>query len=650
MIKHINHQNFLTTPFVTVKSWELLGFQNEQVVLTEPLSGSSSIPPYSIALDYIDENFGDPILDRECNIALEQQEPDIVLYDEGISGSSDTNADGSDKGLLHRQIKNAFYNEYRNPLEIFGVEHIDFPLSRTVRNLAEQFRMFSIPRMIFGEKLVPNSIYFADTALDDNVIVHDDGYQNIMAGYNLFSKVQEVRIFPSGTNPQIILPGTESCGCVTYGTLYLTNPLDQYVDLGNTATFTVSSSGAPRPIMYQWWSGSTTGSGWALSDGGNISGSNGPSLYVNNTTLDLQSGSYYVKAWNSGGGGATSSIAHLYIYLLPPNITDPADDFEEIGSNFDFCAGLISGASPLYWQWYSGSTLLVDDAHYSGSNTSCLRVNNITPADSGSYRVMVGNIFGNVTSSWANGNVNLYPALIVNDPQDQIVYRSFSASFAVTASGTMPLMYQWYSGSVPLTDNARITGSQWTGSTTSSLFINDVDFPDSGLYHVVVNNFFSNATSADALLTVLDNVVPVSASDTSSFGVQLRFGSLTAAPPYVEPTVPSFGASLLTGSVFLLVIPAYGGNDTASLNTAFDSGYLFDIVIPLYGGNETASLFTTFESGYITDAVVPLYGGNETASVFMTFENGYTQSVVIPTSSIEPMTYFGVGFLSGSIA
>lgn len=111
MIKHINHQNFLTTPFVTVKSWELLGFQNEQVVLTEPLSGSSSIPPYSIALDYIDENFGDPILDRECNIALEQQEPDIVLYDEGISGSSDTNADGSDKGLLHRQIKNAFYNE-----------------------------------------------------------------------------------------------------------------------------------------------------------------------------------------------------------------------------------------------------------------------------------------------------------------------------------------------------------------------------------------------------------------------------------------------------------------------------------------------------------------------------------------------------------
>ena len=37
MIKHINHQNFLTTPFVAIKAWELLNVANNDVVFPEIL-------------------------------------------------------------------------------------------------------------------------------------------------------------------------------------------------------------------------------------------------------------------------------------------------------------------------------------------------------------------------------------------------------------------------------------------------------------------------------------------------------------------------------------------------------------------------------------------------------------------------------------
>jgi hypothetical protein len=220
MIKHINHQNVSTTPFVAAKSRALSNIQNADTVILEP----SGYPDgTNVSLDYIDYNSGDPIINRECDIALEQQDLDSLGYEEGITGSAkfnpDTdpqNTDGTYKSLVHRTIKNAFYNDYRNPTEIFGIEHIDFPLSKTLRNLSDKFRMFSIPQLVFGDKIKPQSVQFYDNLLDDNVVITDDGYQNLVAGTNLFSKVQEVRFYPSGGNYVITGSVTSSYICPTY--------------------------------------------------------------------------------------------------------------------------------------------------------------------------------------------------------------------------------------------------------------------------------------------------------------------------------------------------------------------------------------------------------------------------------------------------
>ena len=651
MIKHINHQNVTTTPFVAAKARVLSNIQNDDTVILEPNAYANGT---NVSLDYVDYNGGNPIINRECDIALEQQGLDSLGYEEGITGSatfdsaSDAqNTDGTYQTLVHRQTKNAFYNSYHNPTEIFGVEHIDFPLSKTLRNLADHFRMFSIPPEVFGDKIQPKSLHFYDTLLDDNVEIFDDGYQNLVAGYNLFSKVQEVRTWPSMSQWIITGSVTASCNCPQYDELFITDPMDVYAEYGSNAVFFTSGSGNPRPLSYHWYSGSVL-----LGDGGQISGSHSTHLYINNVTF-ANTGSYRVMANNAypGTRGATSSFANLHILTHPPIIGNPSDDYEEIGSNFNFCAPLLSGSSPLYWQWYSGSTLLVDNGHYSGSNTSCLRINNIQIADTGSYRVMVGNFFGNTTSSWANGHVNLYAPLIVSNPQPQTVYWGFSASFHVTASGTLPLMYHWYSGSFPVTDNTRITGSILTGSTTSSLFINDVNWPDSGSYHVVVTNFIGSATSNGALLTILDNSVPVSATDTSSMDVSLRFGSTNTAPPVTEPSMPSFAFTVVSGSIVDVVLTASVSGDSQSIFMGFENGYIFDVVLPQPPiGFDSQSIFVGFDGGYIFDVLLPQPPmGFDSQSIGMEFSGGYIQTIVTPTSAIEAPFAFGFTMVSGSV-
>ncbi len=213
MIKRINHQNFIITPFTAIKSRDLCNIDNnDNCILTED-------GDYTISLDYVDYTFGtNPILNSECNIVLEQQESDQLTFEEGISGSiksfdpnvTEQNTNGSYKILLYDQIYRSFYNNYKNPTEIFGMENIDFPLSKTNRWLADNFRVFTIPQKLLGDRIVKGSIQFYDNTFDDNVDIYDDTEGNLIAGNNLFSKVQKVR-----TLGNFVMNGTSSYSCPT---------------------------------------------------------------------------------------------------------------------------------------------------------------------------------------------------------------------------------------------------------------------------------------------------------------------------------------------------------------------------------------------------------------------------------------------------
>lgn len=217
MIKNVQKRTVLCTPFVASKQWELFNVENEDVVLIEetyPHTEISSELP--VALDYIDYS-GNPIINRDCDIALEQQTTDLAIYEEGENRSGvfdpnlePVNDDGTFKRLVHAQTKQAFYNSFQNPIQIFGMDNIDFQLGGTYRHITDFFRMFNINRNIYGERITEGTLELFDTALDDNATIHDDAKGNIIAEKNLFSRVQEVR--PIGNqivqgDPMIICPG-----------------------------------------------------------------------------------------------------------------------------------------------------------------------------------------------------------------------------------------------------------------------------------------------------------------------------------------------------------------------------------------------------------------------------------------------------------
>jgi len=89
--------------------------------------------------------------------------------------------------------------------------------------------------------------------------------------------------------------------------------------------------------------------------------------------------------------------------------------------------------------------------------------------------------------------------MITTQPQSQLVTISSNVTFAVTATGTLPLAYQWFfNGITPI-----------VGATNSVVTITNVQDDDAGLYSVVVSNG-SSVTSSNALLTVNHPPVPAS--------------------------------------------------------------------------------------------------------------------------------------------
>lgn len=81
---------------------------------------------------------------------------------------------------------------------------------------------------------------------------------------------------------------------------------------------------------------------------------------------------------------------------------------------------------------------------------------------------------------------------ITSQPADQTVPVGGSATFHVTAAGSLPLTYQW-----------QLNGTNVSGATASSLVLSSVQVTDAGAYSVIVSNLAGTATSSNATLTVI---------------------------------------------------------------------------------------------------------------------------------------------------
>jgi hypothetical protein len=143
---------------------------------------------------------------------------------------------------------------------------------------------------------------------------------------------------------------------------------------------------------------------------------------------------------------------------------------------------------PLSYQWQKNG------ADLPGANNSSLSLIGVSAADQATYRVVVTNAYGSVTSAGAALTVNtvLIAPTVTTQPTDQTVALGGSATFSVTATGTEPLNYHW-----------TFNGTDLPDKTNSSLPIINASLADQGTYFVRISNAAGSTNSATVSLSVL---------------------------------------------------------------------------------------------------------------------------------------------------
>src|SRR5260370_987561 len=214
-----------------------------------------------------------------------------------------------------------------------------------------------------------------------------------------------------------------------------TQPANQTVTAGQTATFTVVAGGT-APLSYQW-----------QKSGGNIAGATSNS-YTTAATTTADSGSAVL--------GVVTNTA-----VAPTITTQPANQTVTAGQTATFTV-VAGGTAPLSYQWQKSGV------NIAGATSNSYTTSATTTADSGStFLVVVTNTAGTVTSAAGTLTVSAAPVAptITTQPANQTVTAGQTATFTVVAGGTAPLSYQWQKSGVNI---AGATSNSYTTSATTT--------------------------------------------------------------------------------------------------------------------------------------------------------------------------------------
>lgn len=194
---------------------------------------------------------------------------------------------------------------------------------------------------------------------------------------------------------------------------------------------------------------------------------------------------------NCSSPGSGSAV----ISVLPQVqiVTQPVSQTVCAGSNIQF--RIEAEGVNLAYQWEKDGIALV------GANSPILALNNVQASDLGSYHCIVsGDCGADITS---NGAQLLFwsPVVLNANPSDAHECEGEDISFVVGASGSN-LTYHWYRNNQALQD----TGN-YSGSSGSTLFIDNLKKANEGYYHAVVSGICGTVASSAAMLKVDRNIV-----------------------------------------------------------------------------------------------------------------------------------------------
>jgi alpha-tubulin suppressor-like RCC1 family protein len=240
-----------------------------------------------------------------------------------------------------------------------------------------------------------------------------------------------------------------------------------------------------------------------------------------------QEGNYQFIVTNNFGA-ATSQV--FTVAELPGFVTPPQNGIAFAGSNQTFTAN-VQGHGPFAYQWYLDGVALLDSTRIAGSTTTNLTILDVQPSDAGTYSLAATN---------ATGPTIAQASLVVaSQPASQTVLVGTNALLSITVSAPTQPGFAWLKNGIALTDS-----SHFSGTTTSSLSISNLQTADSGAYQVIISNNPTVVTSAVATVTV---VVPVFITNQPT-GRSSPAGLPTVFSVVATGTAPLFYQWLLNGA------------------------------------------------------------------------------------------------------
>jgi hypothetical protein len=302
------------------------------------------------------------------------------------------------------------------------------------------------------------------------------------------------------------------------GPTITTPPASQTVAAGQTASFTVVAGGT-APLNYQW-----------QKNGSNIAGATSAS-YTTAATATSDSGSTFRVVVNNTVGTVSSAAATLTVNaaaVVPTITTPPASQTVTAGqtANFTVVAG---GTAPFTYQWQKNG------ANIAGATSASYTTSATTTSDSGStFRVVVNNTVGTVTSAAATLTVNTAPA-----PAIQVSSTSIQFGNVVVASTLSQALI------IKNTGNAALNVSQITESGSAfniSGFTLPVNLSAGQQTTITVAFLPTVAGPASGSISIVSN------APTSPTSVSLSGTGVTATHTLsISPTSLSFG-NITTGT------------------------------------------------------------------------------------------------------
>ena len=265
------------------------------------------------------------------------------------------------------------------------------------------------------------------------------------------------------------------------------------VELGKNTSFRVSATGSGLSWQWQYrYAGESVWHNWA--------GKTEASLTVTGKTSNK--GCSYRCAVTNRGGTVRSAAAVLTVTepaVQPAVTTQPKSVSAALGQTVSMKVAATGGSLKYQWQYcYAGQSVWHD---WSGKTSATLSITGNNTNNGCSYRCVISNSAGSVTSSSAMLTVTNVKPAICRNPASVSVDIGKNTGFQVSAAGS-GLKYQWqyrYPDESAWID--------WAGKTEASLTVTGKTANNGCSYRCVVSNAYGSAASEAALLTVIGAVL-----------------------------------------------------------------------------------------------------------------------------------------------